>query len=261
MLKMFAVENGEHPVLRMYNFEFANDPEEGSIRPPEWRMVDEQVDALLSEYDPEGSEERARGGSTYGCSFSSNGDGVEDDLMFWRLYGNNGEGGSLRLGGLPKGIYRVRYRNDRGLAAGTEANDDKEVTARLRELLDLGKETIAKAPDLYKRELGRHIARALGQVLDGYFHLVKNKAYEHEHEWRMISVMPERDEVRYDVGTDGVVRRYIAGGEMKHLLSSSEITLGPKVPNCGAARGYIENLVRKHGMKHTRVKVSSKRYR
>ena len=261
MLKMFAVENGEHPVLRMYNYEFANDPEEGNIRPPEWSKVDEEVAALLCEYDPEGSEERARGGSTYGCSFSSNGDGVEDDLMFWRLYGNNGAGGSLRLGGMPKGIYRVRYRNDRGLATGAEASHDKSVTSRLRQLLDLGKETVDKAPDLYKRELGKHISKALGQVLDGYFHLVKNKAYEHEHEWRMISVMPEEDEIKYEVGSDGVVRRYVAGGEMKILLSSSDITLGPTMPNCGAARGYIETLVRRHGMKHTKVKVSSKKYR
>ena len=261
VLKMFDVGNGGHPVLRMYNYEFANDPEEGNIRPPEWKRLDEEVEELLSEYDPEGSEERIRGGSTYGCSFSSNGNGVEDDLMFWRLYGNNGEGGSLRLGGMPERIYKVRYRDDRGIGAGSETTDDKEVTERLRELLELGKETVSRAPDLYKRELGRNIARALGQVLDGYFHLVKNKAYEHEQEWRMIRVMPEEDEIEYEIGSDGVVRRYVEGGKMKDLLSSSDITLGPRVPNCGAARGYIETLVRRHGMKYTKVKVSSKKYR
>lgn len=262
ILRMFNLENGEHPVLRMYNYEFANDPEEGSIRPPEWKRVDKEVETLALEYDPEGNEERKRGGSTYGCSFSSNGSGVEDDLMFWRLYGNNGEGGSLRLGGMPERIYKVRYRNDRGFGTGIEATDDKEVTNRLRELLELGKETINRAPDLYKRELGRNIARALGQVLDGYFHLVKNKAYEHEQEWRMIRVMPEDDEIKYEVDLNSrVVRRYVEGGVMKNLLSSSDITLGPRVPNCGAARAYIESLVRKHGMKYTNIKVSSKKYR
>lgn len=262
MLKIFNVQEGENPVLRMYNYEYANDPEEGKIKPPEWKKLERKAKSLLHKYDPEGSEERTRGGSTYGCSFSTNGRGVEDDLMFWRLYGNDGEGCSLKLGLMPGGMYRVRYRDQVGKRKRKEITEDREVVNRMNILLKIGEDTIETVPDLHKVEMGRSIARVLGQVLDGYSHLVKNKAHQHEQEWRMISAMPDREEVKYDVSRDRIVRRYIEKGDMKDLFSSSsEITLGPRVPNIGAARDYVEALARKHGMKYTKVRVSSKKYR
>ena len=51
-------------------------------------------------------------GSTYGCSFSSGPSGVvEDDLTYWRLYGNDGQGCSLSIPTIHKDVYEVRYRN------------------------------------------------------------------------------------------------------------------------------------------------------
>ncbi len=262
MLKMMDVEHGAPPILRMYNYEAANDPQEGSIKPPEWTALEKKARNLLHKYDPEGSEERDRGGSTYGCSFSTNGSGVEDDLMFWRLYGNNGEGCSLKLGSVPRGIYRVRYRDHKVRRTSQEVAEDREVAGRMKRLLSIGEETIDRVPESSRLQTGRSIARMVGQVLDGYSHLVKNRAYEHEQEWRMISVMPDRHDVRYEIGSDRVVRRYVDGGKMAKLFSSSSaITIGPRVANIGAAREYIETTARKIGMKYTRVSVSSKRYR
>lgn len=261
MLRLFDVKKGKSPMLRMYNYESANDPEEGSIKPPEWRALEKKAKSLLDKYDPEGSEERNRGGSTYGCSFSTNGLGVEDDLMFWRLYGNDGEGCSLKLGSVPMGMYRVRYRSQKGKRTRPEMREDRAVADRMNRLLEIGTETIDRMPVSSRKPMGKSIARLLGQVLDGYSHLVKNRAYEHEQEWRMIRVMPEREDVKYDVGTDRVVRRYVEGGKMANLFTSfSTITIGPRVPNSGAAREYIEAKARKSGMKYTRVGVSSKRY-
>lgn len=263
MLKILGTEEEACPMFRMYNYETANDPEEGSIKPREWKQLEKKAAKLLDEYDPEGSEERNRGGSTYGCSFSTNGEGVEDDLMFWRLYGNDGEGCSLKLGAVPAGMYRVRYRDGQGgVRSRKESGEDKEVAGWVERLLTIGKETIGRMPESSRVQVGRSIARVLGQVLDGYCHLVKNRAYQHEQEWRMISVMPDRDKVKYDVGTDRIVRRYVEGGKMADLFSSSSmITLGPRVANSGAAREYVETLTRKRGMKYTRVRVSAKRYR
>ena len=261
-LRILDAPEGRSPALRMYNYEYANDPEEGKIKPPQWRKLEKKAKDLLHKYDPEGSEERMRGGSTYGCSFSTNGRGVEDDLMFWRLYGNDGEGCSLKLGSMPSGMYRVRYRDQGGRGNRKESAEDREVENRMNNLLTIGKDTIETVPDLYKVEIGRNIARVLGQVLEGYSHLVKNKAHQHEQEWRMIDVMPAREKVRYDIGSDRIVRRYIERGEVKNLFSSSsEITLGPRVPNVGAARDYIEALAIRHEIKYTKVRVSSKKYR
>ena len=267
ILKIFNANKGknqenEKPILRMYNYEYANDPEEGKIKPREWKKVERKAKDLLHKYDPEGSEERTRGGSTYGCSFSTNGKGVGDDLMFWRLYGNDGEGCSLKLGSMLDGMYRVRYRDQDGKGKRKEIAEDREVASRMNSLLEIGEETIEAVPDLHKVGMGRSIARVLGQVLDGYSHLVKNRAHQHEQEWRMIKAMPDGDDVKYDIDRNRTVRRYIEGGEMRDLFSSSsEITLGPRVPNIGAARDYIEVLARDCGMKYTKIKVSSKKYR
>ena len=271
LIKILDVRREETPVLRMYNYESANDPEEGRIRPIEWSELEKEAEAFSEKYGVarDGSERR-RGGSTYGCSFSAGGEGVEDHLMFWRLYGNNGKGASLKLGVVsgmqpPKGMYKVRYRDKNGgRKEEEEISEDKAVAGLVKRFLDLGHETIANAPELERESVGRSICRALWQIFDGYCHLVKSSAYEHEQEWRMIKVVrPDSEEVKYSVAQDGVVRRYVERDKMKNVFgSASVITLGPRVPNdYGAAKGYVEALANRHGMKYTRVKASRERYR
>lgn len=271
LIKMLDVLGEEAPVLKMYNYESASDPEEGMIRPIEWCELEKEVEALSETYGlARNGNKKRRGGSTYGCSFSAGGEGVEDHLMFWRLYGNNGKGASLKLGVVsgmqpPKGMYKVRYRNKNGARRdGAEISEDKTVAKLMKRFLDLGHETIASAPESEQRKVGRSICGALWQILDGYCHLVKSSAYEHEQEWRMIEVVrPDSEKVKYSVAQDGVVRRYVERDEMKNVFgSASVITLGPRVPNdYGAAKGYIEALANRHGMKYTRVKVSREPYR
>ena len=244
LLKMFEVQGEECPALRMYNCETANDPEEGKIVPPEWRDLNMAIDDLLKKHDHRGDEREA--GSTYACSFSTKENGVEDDLTFWRLYGNNGIGASLKLCAVADGMYKIRYRDEDGnQRSSDEKREDEQVKGQLKSLIDVGVNVIEKAPPAHRDEMGKSIAKALRQVLDGYLYLVKSRAYETEQEWRMIQVRPRKDEVKYDV-VDGVVRRYVERGKLKDLFrSASEITLGPKVPNGRAARGYIESLARK----------------
>ena len=238
LLEMFEVQGEECPVLRMYNCETANDPEEGKIVPPEWRDLSAEVDDLLRKNDPRGDEREAV--STYACSFSTKNKGVEDDLTFWRLYGNNGSGASLKLGAVADRMYKIRYRDEDGnRRSPDEKREDEQVADQMKSLIDLGVNIIDRTPQDHRVEMGKSIAKALRQVLDGYLHLVKSRAYETEQEWRMIQVRPHKDDVKYDV-VDGVVRRYVERGKLKDLFkSASEITLGPKVPNGHAARGYI----------------------
>ena len=260
LLRMLETQSGEYPMLRMYNYEKANDPEEGKIIPPEWKDLNKRVNELFEEHDPGGNE--ARVGNTYACSFSTKDQNVGDDLTFWRLYGNDGEGASLKLGTLAPRMHRIRYRDERGDQRNEhEAKEDGKIAEQMTELVEFGIGIVNTTPEAHIAEMGKSIAKALRQVLDGYFYLVKSRAYEQEREWRMIKVRPERNDVKYDV-REGVVHRYIEGGKLRDLFkSASEITLGPKVENRHAARDYIEYLVRKHGMKYTKVKVSSQRYR
>lgn len=267
MLNILEVEEGQDPLFRMYNYEMANDPEEGNIKPLEWIQVEQRARDLCREFgddsnsdDSVGVRDKDRKRSTYGCSFSTNGKGVEDDLMFWRLYGGDGNGCSLKLGTWPTHIYKVRYMGKDD--TNNEMLDESEVTGRLDHLLEYMKQTISKAPKECRVGVCKSMKRALDQVLEGYFHLVKSDAYQHEQEWRMISVNPDEKFVKYSVGEDRIVRRYIEGEKMKNLLiTGSQITLGPRVSNIEVARRYVQQKVREHGMNATIVRISSRNYR
>lgn len=259
MLKILDAEEAHGPVFRMYNYEMANDPEEGNIKPHKWRKFEDSARDLCREHAVEDGETN-RKRSTYGCSFSTNGKGVEDDLMFWRLYGGDGNGCSLKLGVVPRHIYRVRYMEKGG--SGNEVPDEGDVAARLDYLLENMKKAISRAPREYRARVCISMKRALEQVLEGYFHLVKSDAYRHEQEWRMISVNPDEESVRYAIGEDHIVRRYIEGEKMNDLLvSQSKITLGPRVQNVAVARQYVQKRVRQHGIHATVVCISSTKYR
>ena len=254
------------PVLRMYNYEQSNDPEEGRIKPPEWKKVEEDA-AYLAKYledDNRWTEEMTFGWSTYGCSFSSGPSGVEDDLTYWRLYGNDGQGCSLKI---PTtnivGAYKVRYRDrDFNSRSDCDEREDKQVATRLRDLLEVGKEAVDRAPEKHRDIVGRTVAVGLHQVIYGYYHLIKHTAYEDENEWRILRVMPRLDTIRYDTRSAYLVRRYINGPTLKDLLiTDSAITIGPAVLNRGAARAYFEYLARRYEMKPVKVRISNKTYR
>ena len=270
---MFDVEH-EPPVLRMYNYGQANEPEEGRIKPPEWNKVEEDA-ACLAKFlaqDRLWTEEMTFGRSTYGCSFSSGLSGaVEDDLTYWRLYGNDGQGCSLKIPTTDimdadkarMDVYKVRYR-DRDFISRSECEkkEDEQVATRLKMLLEAGKETVDAAPEVHKAIVGRTVAEGLHQVIYGYYHLIKNIAYADENEWRILRVKPRSDAIRYDMRSDYLVRRYIEGPALRDLLiSGSAITVGPAVLNRVAARAYFKHLARRHKLDPVDVRISNKAYR
>lgn len=268
-LGMFDAEQNS-PVLRMYNYEQSNDPNEGQIKLSEWEEIEGNanwLDEFLKADDSRWTDDMKFGGSTYGCSFSSGPSGVEDDLTYWRLYGNDGQGCSLKIS-VPhaENIYKVRYRNknkDSDDRTRSDKEEDEQVADRLRELFEIGKETVNRAPKSYRNIVGKTVAEGLLRVLYGYYHLVKHTAYAGEREWRMIAVMPRRDRVRYDTTSKDLVKRYVEGPPLSQLLStSSTLTVGPTVLNRGAARAYLEHLVReKHRIPYVTVQTSDKTYR
>ena len=265
-LDMFCADH-ENPVLRMYNYEQSNDPDEGQIRPPEWEEVEREANWLeeFMKDDSRWAEDMKFGGSTYGCSFSSGLSDVEDDLTYWRLYGNNGQGCSLKISPIDGAhVYKVRYRekNSDTRIDHNDRKEDEQVAERLRKLFEAGKEIVDCAPDSHRNIVGRTVAEGLRQVIYGYYHLIKHIDYKDEKEWRMIRVMPRLDTIRYDTASENLVKRYIEGPAFRQLLSSaSAITIGPAVLNRGAARAYFEHLARGHGMDYAIVKNSDKIYR
>lgn len=267
-LDMFNPNNGS-PVLRMYNYEQSSDPEEGQIKPPEWEELEKKerkswLDELLRDDGRWGEEMKF--GTTYGCSFSSGpSDGAEDDLTYWRLYGNDGQGCSLKISLFPDmGVYKVRYRdkNFNNRNPGDE-KEDQQVAERLKELFLVGKETVDKAHKNDRDRLGKTVAEGLLRIVYAYYHLIKHIAYAGEKEWRMIAVMPESKEVQYDITSESLLKRYVEGPALNQLLrTNSVITVGPTVLHRGAARAYLEYLAKeRHDIKYVIVKNSRQTYR
>ena len=211
--------------------------------------------------------------------------------MYWRMYGNNGEGCSLKVikrdelkssdGNRSQEIeaipiygkfrmYKVRYRNGVHSGGGrkgsfrrtaAERNEDQMVANRLKGIFDLGEKIVNNLgkDDIYLRRI---VAGGLRQILYGYYHLVKDKAYAVENEWRMIKVMPDLNTIRFDKQSRNSVKRYIEGPRLNDLLiTNSTVTIGPTVPNRGAARAYLEYLAKKKGIEGVKVVNSDKTYR
>ena len=283
------LEARDEPSLRMYNYEHANDPQEGKL----WRFVFHELkdkakwlDKYLPEHEIELLKSGRSTGSTFGLSFSSGTSevedssdtsevedsgisGVEDNLTFWRLYGNDGEGCSFKVTGRPSSrIYKVRYLNEDGInvnaneknedgsTEGTDEKIDWRVASHLDELLANSQVLVERAGG----DIAMNIATGIRRIFGGYHHLAKSAYFEDEREWRMIEVAPKA-EVQYDVDERGVVKRYIKGPLLKDvLISNSSITIGPRVPNSGAARAYVEYLLRKRKILLPDVKLSRQAY-
>lgn len=259
-------ESSKMPVLRMYNYEQVNDPKEGKIKPLAWETVEKEareswVDGFLE--GGQWMDDVTRGRSTYGCSFSSGPSGVEDDLTYWRLYGNDGRGCSLKISMPKEKIYKVRYRGEcSDKSRERNEKEDADVAKRLRTLSEISGEIVAEAHEMHRNSVGRKLAEGLLRIMYGYYHLVKHIDYAAEKEWRMVRVMPKPNDIQFNVTSEHIVKRYVAGPSLKDFLSSaSTITIGPTVPNQGAARAYVQRLAEKHDIRYVSVRNSRRTYR
>ena len=258
------LQDPDEPTLRMYNYERANDPQEGKLWRKAWSGLSKEA-AWLDDHLPEHEKtllELGRStGSTYGCSFSSSVGGVEDNLTYWRLYGNDGEGCSFKVTGQLGGVYRVRYLNEDGSNADTADEEvDREIALSLGKLITNSRDLAERAETNGRKDVAMRIATGIRKILGGYHHLAKSRYFEDEREWRMIEVAPE--DIQYDTDGGRIVKRYISGLSLKKsLITASSITIGPRVPNSGAARAYVEHLIRERKMLAPEVKLSKQIYR
>lgn len=266
---MLMILSQEQPVIRLYNYEAVNDPLEGRILPKEWKKIRKKAMHMEEHvYRTSGNPHRVDTDShwqpsdTYGYSFSSGREDVGDDLTFWRLYGNNGEGCSLMMKSRGPQMYRIRYRRRDGQGRDAEEQkEDGEVAAEMDNLLDSGRRAIDNIDDDYKEPVGIAIAETVQIILEGYACLVKDITYSVEKEWRRIVVKPSLQNTLFDVN-EAMVKRYVEGEAIKDLLiSESRITIGPTVANAKAARDYVKKTARMRNIKLPAVETSKKAYR
>ena len=246
------------PSLRLYDSVHFNDPEEGKFL----------ISNLSKDY--EWLKNNAPSNAyAYIASFISGDKGqkehAEDDLVFWRTYGKEGEGCSLSLTGIGSHVCRVAYGG-----AGAKATIKKLAPAL--KLLSSIIQTKAISTSKHRKYIEESIAKTIWRSIERIRYLYKSDAYKYENECRFIRTKSDIDKdknkkIRYECLDDNRssvrIRHYYEDEKLsiKNILSSrSSIMLGPRVPYRNNVRDCIEKL-KKEIKLHCEVKVSNIQYR
>ena len=172
---------------------------------------------------------------------------MSDNLVFWRVYGDEGMGCSLKLVVPRDRLRRVLYGPD--------------AVKQTRQILVPFLESILNClSPLLKLSLAidirQHLIRAVAGHMDNIRYLYKSEAYDYERECRLVVPEVDTDEnliVFQHEERDGYgmrIRHYYEVDElevMNTFVTGSLITLGPRVPKPDNVRYYLENLLQKAG--------------
>ena len=282
---VFAMLNDgdEGSGLRLYDTVHANDPEEGRfvlLHWPDWDddrlWMWEQRENGWSGGGGERSlkQQVAQGlypGHAYVLSFvPSEGEKKNNDrIVFWREYGRQGAGCSLsipqdKLSADEKGLlplYRVRYGQEavRSLAEQLSKRLFEPIEKRIRDV---------NGPE---NELFKAARAKVHDELQLFRYLYKDRAYEHEEEYRLVILDPgavEEGEPTYEQNTDTrretVLRHYTTHPSLysKQILGQgSQVILGPTVPHTENVKGAIATLLDRKGISGTEITSSEIKYR
>ena len=268
--------------LRLYDTVHANDPEEGRFLLRHWEhsreewpwMWEEGEQAEVGGVVPSLKEQVEQGvypGHAYVLSFVPSLPDKEnnDRLVFWREYGREGAGCSLSIPGdklfdetkcllTP---YRVRYG----------ACPVAELRGNLQERLFGPIEERLRGVDGPESMLFEAAQPKVRQELKLFRYLYKDKAYEHEEEYRLVSVGPGKEsggEPTYEKGTNSrgetVFRHYLTHASLysnQILGLKSFIVLGPTVPHAQNVISTINKFLEMRGISGTSVTRSGISYR
>lgn len=206
---------GERAWLRLYDSVHLNDPDEGNY--------------LARTLPPEHSWLAPRTGDCAYLSsfiFPENGESIADDLVFWRMYGLEGQGCSLSLKVKANRLRRVRY-GPSGVASAQEI-----LMPVLRSLKWL-------KPERLSEQVKCTLRCFFWDSLKMVSYLYKDKAYEYENECRFVLSGPlvsSGHDVHFEYEMDRrqqpLIRHYCNDDDLELgaiLASGSSITLGPCV--------------------------------
>ena len=181
----------------------------------------------------------------------------EDDLRYWRSYGNEGRGCSIRFPVRDIPLRRVLY----GQEEVARALDTLELTSIWNALCPLtayqNEKVSGAATDLLSERIRKNITRIL--------YLYKDDAYKYEQECRIVKSALEVGEgdIRFepldDVVSPHSIRHYYQDRALRIdniLVTESLITIGPLVPRPHNVMYYIKTLLERAGLSGPRVEPS-----
>lgn len=185
---------------------------------------------------------------------------MSDNLVFWRGYGQEGEGCSLSVPILHSRLYKVIY--------GSEVKPTIEVINPVLESLD---SLVATCNQSLREDVGKKLAEVICKFLEKIRYLYKSEAYDYEKECRFVIAESEisdkskicfDDQVRNNSPT--LIRHYHEHNalEIKELLTTDcSITLGPCVPQPYNMSFYLYSLLRRANFMGPKIKISGITYR
>ena len=244
---------GRNASLRLYDSAHFNDPDEGKYFYRNLKLVNGQEllrtsnahHAYIASFIRPDAKKTERDAS--------------DDLVYWRTYGKEGEGCSLKLTVPGCRLWKVRYGADEVKCPDRLL---KSVWDTLYPLIGINGQPII--------DVQEKLAGIVVRLLEKIQYLFKDKAYQYENECRF--VIPEsetdRNKICFEYGgqcnTPTRIRHYYEDKdlEIEEILGSgSLITLGPCVPYPENVRYYLETLLQKAELHNTEIKISKIRYR
>ena len=234
--------------FRLYDSVHLNDPDEGEYFTRNFNLPRKY--AWLGKKDL---------GHAYIASFiiPDSKEDMSDKLLFWRTYGEEGEGCSLSLPIPRSKLQRVLYGSG-GL---------NRAVKELRSVLDLLDPLIKVNNPLIQEYLAAAVWESLGRI--SYLH--KDGAYEYEKECRFViteSDVPDKDEIFFndkDLNNSPIrIRHYYEHEDLEIinlLATGSSVRLGPRVPHPDNVCYYLNALRQRAGLASQEIKISKIPYR
>ena len=257
MLQEDASKSDEKYSLRLYDSVHLNDPDEGNylasnLKLPQkydWLKKEDVSHAYIASFILPNSDSR---------------EDMSDDLVFWRTYGQEGEGCSLSLPIPRRRLQKVLY--------GTK--EVKSTIGLLRPALDFLLDSLEPLVRIRKQPLRNDIRGKLAEVvwesLERFRYSYKSEAYKHENECRFViaeSNIIDKNKICFEYqdrnNNPARIRHYYEHDDLgieKLLISGSSITLGPCVSNAYNLRYYLEALKRRAGLLGPEIKISNISY-
>ena len=243
LISMFQNAVGKkEDYLRMYDSVHLNDPDEGNYI----------VRDLQRSYQ---WLENKKESHAYIASFIAPERVMSNDLKFWRMYGEEGEGCSLALRVPSERLKKVLY--------GTEVS---KIACVLHPILDV-LDNLAKKD----KDIGAMLSGIIWKFLERFRYLYKSEAYKHEKEYRIVlpeSEVGNKDKIHFEPvegeSAPSRVRHYYQDKdlEIKNLFDNdSLITLGPSIPNPYNMKYYLDALMRKAKLQGPEIRISKTPYR
>ena len=255
---------GSNGYLRLYDSAHFNDPDEG-------RYLERYSEGSLDCIGITSSSHKHAYITSFVPDKAPSGGNNRDNLVFWRAYGDDGQGCSIEISFPAAHLSKVLYGRD----PATETIKILDVVAKERlpiirdcinPLMEIGDErNIVDTKNI--------IERTILNEIESIKYLYKSEAYDYEQEYRFIMTETEignanNGEVKFEYNdtTKGrkTARHYYEHEELSTrniLATGAKITLGPTAEDRYSLKLYLEDLLKKARLGGPKIECSKIPYR